>query len=243
MNVLAFALLLLSGATTSLRDTSDGASPKAAESEAGTKLLAVLEELDRKVGAIRDVTASFEEHKFTSLLKKPLVSRGVVRAKGAVALWETVSPHRSVVALDRQRIRIFYPDRNALEVYDLSAGGQDRTWMNCLPIPKLDQLKETFTIRPFAPGETDSGTMDAKRHVCFSLIPKDESLSRYIERVDVVVDRRTAVAVRAELTDADGDRTVIEFSDVELNKGLTDRDVELVVPPDVTESHPLGKGR
>jgi len=48
-----------------------------------------------------------------------------------------------------------------------------------------------------------------------------------------------ACVVSVEVDDADGDRTLIRFSDVKLNAGMKDADVALAVPPGTKESRPL----
>ncbi len=242
MNCLALLVLaLVSGPPAEPSAAAASAPGEKPEGRVDAELMGVFEELDGKVGAIRDVTASFVERKFTALLKKPLVSRGVVRVKGPMALWDTRSPHRSIVSLDKERIRIFYPERKAVEVYDLSNGAGDRSWLNCLPIPRLSQLGQSFTIDRLPDDAVEERPFDERRHVGLRLVPTDRALGRYIERVHVIVDRQSACALRAEMFDADGDRTVIEFDDVKVNTGLEARDVELVVPAGVAESHPLGR--
>ena len=42
-----------------------------------------LQDLDAKVAKIQDMTSSFEQRKFTAVLRKPLVSSGSVRIKAA----------------------------------------------------------------------------------------------------------------------------------------------------------------
>ena len=77
-------------------------------------------------------------------------------------------------------------------------------------------------------------------HLAFRLRPKEDSLRDYVERVDVLVDVQTACVVQAEMTDADGDRTVLLFRDVKTNTGLNETDVELVVPDGTRTTRMLG---
>ncbi len=212
----------------------------AVEPQADNETASILKELDGKVAEVKDVSATFTERKYTALLKKPLLSTGTVRAKGTRALWETRRPHRSVVSLGQERIQIYYPKRNALETYELSKDGGDRAWLNCLPIPRLDRLEAGFAIEHVSVEAIAPTGYEQEQHLGLRLVPKDESLSGYIERVSVVVDRETGCVVLAEMVNPDGDRTVIEFTKIKINGGLKDADLDLAVPADVSETRPLG---
>src|SRR4051812_4885294 len=49
-------------------------------------------EVDAHGATISDLVAKFEQEKFTALLKKPLLSVGVVRVRGSAMKWETDRP-------------------------------------------------------------------------------------------------------------------------------------------------------
>ena len=60
-------------------------------------------------------------------------------------------------------------------------------------------------------------------------------------RVDVIVATTTPAVRRIEIEDADGERTEIEFKDVEINKEVEDSEVGMSAPAGTREVHPLGK--
>jgi len=198
-------------------------------------LAAQLESIDRRAAAIRDVTASFEERKFTALLKKPLVSSGTLRSVGSRARWDTKSPHPSAMVVDAAGIRIYYPERSTLEVYALD---EKLRWLAVSPLPRLMALLDRFYIERTTDAERrDSETPHA--HLALRLHPRDEAVGRYVRQVDVLLDTDTAFVVRVEMLDVDGDRTVISFSDIRANAGIGDADVELTVPGDTRIVRPL----
>ena len=200
------------------------------------KLLARLTELDAVIASMDDITAKFTERKFTTLLKEPLVSTGLVRIVGSRARWDTHAPHRTITVMDQRRIRIYFPDRAALEVYEI---GERLGWLAVLPLPRLAILRKHFRIEPLGL-DTFGEKLRPGDHLAFRLRPKDDSLRDYVERVDIVVDVQTACVVQAEMTDADGDRTVLLFRDVKTNTGLNETDVELVVPDGTRTTRMLG---
>ena len=52
----------------------------------------------------------------------------------------------------------------------------------------------------------------------------------YMERADVVIDTMIACAVRVEMIDADGERTVLTFSKIETHQRWDEHRLDLVFP-------------
>lgn len=201
--------------------------------------------LDQRAGRIEDLSAEFTERKYTSLLKKPLVSRGRVWIKGVRSRWVTLEPHQSTMAMDGRQIQIYYPQRSTVEVYDIDARVQS---LAVSPLPRLDVLQQHFEIKSLDPAHLAAASGEGHTAwdgdgtapwLALRLTPKSDTLLAYVERVDVVIDRETACVLRAEMTDPDGDRTLISFSDFKVNSGLALEDVTLVVPPGTKVVRPL----
>src|SRR5438105_2755118 len=71
-----------------------------------------LRAINAKGLAIKDLTADFVQEKHSPLVRKPLVSRGTVTAKGDTSLWVTTAPEPTQMTCDPRLLRLFYPDRN-----------------------------------------------------------------------------------------------------------------------------------
>jgi outer membrane lipoprotein carrier protein len=219
---------------------------EATASEANSEdsgLRARLDDIDRRAGEVRDLTARFEQQKFTALLKKPLVSSGRVRMKGPVVRWDTEVPEPAVLHSDGREIRMFYPRQHVVEVYPIDKRITD---LAASPLPRLAALREHFRIDAAgsatkgASGGGGGGNDGSKiDRVSIRLTPTDAFLKEHVDQVRVVLDAAAACVVSVEVDDADGDRTVIRFGDVKLNAGLKDADVGLAVPPGTKESRPL----
>jgi outer membrane lipoprotein-sorting protein len=190
-----------------------------------------LDDIDRRAGQAQDLTGRFEQQKFTALLKKPLVSSGRVRMKGPVVRWDTEVPEPAVLHSDGREIRMFYPRQHVVEVYPIDRRITD---LAASPLPRLAALREHFTIEA-----ADSNAANANDRVAIRLTPTDAFLKEHVDQVLVVLDAAAACVASVEVDDADGDRTVIRFSDVKLNAGLKDADVALTVPAGTKESRPL----
>ena len=64
-----------------------------------------LERLDARVAKIKDLTADFIERKYTTLLKKPLVSSGRIRVRGDIARWDTNKPYKTGMLVGGGEVR------------------------------------------------------------------------------------------------------------------------------------------
>jgi outer membrane lipoprotein-sorting protein len=160
--------------------------------------------------------------------------------KGSVVRWDTETPEPTVLHSNGREIRMFYPRQRVVEIYQIDKRITD---LAASPLPRLAALREHFRIEPASPnavaGVDASNQPGGGERVAIRLIPTDEFLKEHVDQVLVVLDAAAACVASVEVDDADGDRTIIRFSDVKLNAGLKDADVALAVPPGTKESRPL----
>jgi outer membrane lipoprotein carrier protein len=193
-------------------------------------LAAQLDDIDRRAGRAKDLSGRFTQEKHTALLKKPLVSSGRIRMKGAVVRWDTESPEPTVLYSDGREIRMYYPKQATVEVYPIDRRLGD---LAASPLPRLDILRRHFRIERAADAPRDDRTVELK------LTPTDESLAQHVDEVRVTLDVPAAAVTRVEMLDADGDRTVIRFTDLRTNTGIRDGELDLSVPAGTKVSRPL----
>ena len=187
----------------------------------------LLKEIDRRAGEIKDLTADFEQEKQSPLLKKPLVSKGVVRAKGAAMLWDTASPHPTRMRVDGESLQLLYVDQKVLEIFPLQG---KLAQLAASPLPRLKVLQDQFKIEG---GQASEGVQT------FILTPTDAKLAEHVDQVIVAIDTRTAVISRFQLTDPDGEKTVIRFSNHKLNTDLPDAALQINAPEGTKTVRPL----
>jgi outer membrane lipoprotein-sorting protein len=187
-----------------------------------------LVEIDSRAQKLTDLTADFEQQKFTTLLKKPLVSRGRVRMAGSIMRWDTADPEPSVMLIDDKEVRLYYPMQKAMEIYAID---QQLGSLAASPLPKLSVLREHFSFE--AIGEIDAPKLSLR------LTPTDKALREHVDEVRVLLDAAAGFIVRGEIDDADGDKTVMTFSNIRANAKLKEADLHLDVPADAKITHPL----
>ncbi len=197
------------------------------------QLVDKLNRLDEQSRKIDDLTANFVEKKFTVLLKEPLVSKGRVRVMGSRTRWDTTEPHATTLFTDDKQVALYFPSRKTAEIYPV-----DRRLRPLIvsPIPRLATLRRHFRIEQL---EADA---PRPKFLLLRLTPKDEALTDFIDEVRVRLDVSVGLARRIEMIDPDGDRTVIEFTDIRTNVGLTSKDVAWDFPPGTRIVRPLDPG-
>ena len=193
-----------------------------------------LEDLDARAAKIKDFTADFRQEKFTALLKKPVVSTGVVRVAGSVIRWDTKKPAAAVLYSDAKQVRMYYPDQKLLEIYTIDQRLGD---LAASPLPRLKSLREHFSVER---SDGKSFTPPKDREVLsLNLVPIGESLREHVDHVAVLLDLKSAHILEMEMVDADGDRTHVSMSNVRLDTEIKAADLKLTVPDDTTISKPL----
>jgi outer membrane lipoprotein-sorting protein len=71
------------------------------------------------------------------------------------------------------------------------------------------------------------------------MTPSNAELRQHVKMVRVLLDRKTGSIVLAENTDADGDRTLLVFSNVKLDANVSDDQMKLEIAQGTKETHPL----
>jgi hypothetical protein len=209
--------------------------PAPASQPVDARLWADMSAVDVIVGRIKDVTADFQQEKFTPLLKKPLISRGQVIGKSDRTLWLTQKPEPTKMLVDSSGMRIFYPDQGLEEIYPIE--GQLGALASS-PLPRIDVLRRFFSFERLAAASVEAGRSDADV-LAVKMTPIDAALQEHVEEVKVLLDRKTGFILRAENIDADGEKTVLTFSNVKIDTGVSDDAMRLDVPAGTKISRPL----
>jgi outer membrane lipoprotein-sorting protein len=209
-----------------------------AEEYQGDELATLLKQLDEKVALISDLTADYQERKFLPFLKEPLTSMGTLYATQDASKWENRTPSKSTMVIGRSEVRIYYIDRNVVEVFKID---QQMRRLTVSALPNLSKLKESFDMETIPLAERGKDAQAPFRSA-LRLRPITESLKKHVSELRLLIDTRSGVAVRVEWTAPEGDRTVLTFSKIRLNQGLANDDLALKVPVDAKITHPLGGG-
>ncbi|HEV7299523.1 MAG TPA: outer membrane lipoprotein carrier protein LolA [Tepidisphaeraceae bacterium] len=233
-----FVMLLSSVAVTSHAHAQDATQPARTPAPAtapASAFDAELDAIDRKALAHQDLTADFVQEKHSPLLRKPLVSRGTVMAKGPLTLWVTAEPEPSRMSIDSRWVRLYYPKQKVVEEYPVDGrlGA-----MASSPLPALQDIRKNFTLSPDAGAGLDpvepAGNTRALR------LEPVEALRPYVGFVRVLLDADRGLVLAFEVTDPDGERTLVRFSNLQPDRGLSDDALMLDTPAGTKVVRPVG---
>ncbi|MEO6436276.1 MAG: outer membrane lipoprotein carrier protein LolA [Tepidisphaeraceae bacterium] len=191
-------------------------------------------DIDATAAAIEDLEADFQQQKFTAMLKKPLLSSGRVFVRGPAMLWDTNKPEANVLQINDREVRIYYPSQKTIEVFQLE---QKLGQLAASPLPRLSVLQQHFTFKPLPLAEM--GESDEARFFAVEMTPIDPAMREHVERVRVLLDASIGLITRFEMLDADGDRTLISFSNAKPNVGIKDEQLRIAAPAGVKITRPL----
>jgi len=195
----------------------------------GQDVAGLIRSIDGQQQSIQTLTAHFSQKKETALVKSPLVSSGTVRYKRPNRIyWHYDRPEATEIALDGKKMVIYSPERGQAEQYTLSRGH------------RLTQVLEPLTAifqKTFAQLEEDytlsyDGVEGDRLHR-FGLIPKEARLRKFMIRVDLWIDKTSGAVLRFEMLEANGDRLILKFTNLQINPPLTDDDLQIRTHPSV----------
>lgn len=197
-----------------------------------------LDAVDAKAAAWQDLTADFVQEKQSPLLRKPIVSRGTVKAKGAASLWQTAEPEATFMSVGQRALRLYYPKQKVVEEYPI----EGRLGMLAAsPLPRLASIRQNFKPVPddgagLSPAK---GEGEGRSLVAVRMNPADAEIAKFVGHVRVLLDADRGFVLAFELVDPDGERTVIRFSNLRGNAGLADDAMQLQLPAGVKVTRPL----
>lgn len=191
-------------------------------------LVETLRQLEQKRGPIEDLTAKFTQERVTSLLRKPIHSRGIVRLKGSQMRWEVKEPSPSIVHRTEEELRIYLPEDKVVEVYPIGSKAEFAWGSNVLDTAALAAANRIERI------DAEDGEIGLR------LTLREESMREFLEHIDLVINETSGLVKRVRMVEGGGESTLVTFEDIQINTGLKDEDVALVLPEDVTVSRPLG---
>jgi outer membrane lipoprotein-sorting protein len=166
----------------------------------------------RANAAIKTLTAHFTETTTSSLLTRPLVSRGglAVERPARVVLRYT-EPELRVVLIDGNRMTMSWPSHNVRQTTDIGTaqGRVQKYFVN----GTAAELRGQFDIE-----EHDRSDRPGTYYV--TMVPKRKQIREALARLDLWVLRSTLLLDAMRMTFANGDTKMLTFDEVLPNAAL-----------------------
>jgi len=162
---------------------------------------------------VKSISANFVQEKHLPILAKPLVSSGrfVYRRPDSLR-WEYFSPVKSVLLMADGKARRFFQSEQGL-VEDAGARLQAMQFV----MPEIGGwLSGRFEDNPMF----DARLEENGRIV---LIPKDEGMARFIQRIELHLSERPGVIEQVLIFEGEKAYTRMQFTDIRVNPVIEDR--------------------
>lgn len=197
---------------------------------AGNDLDSILKEMDKRQKEIKDLQANFSQEKVLELLEEKLISQGRMKYKKPDRMsWEYFEPDPLLMIIKGQRMWLYYPDMKVAEKYNLEKSGETLGLFTGFG-KSMDYLKKNYQIR----------LLEEKKDFCsLELIPRKEEELRYVSRIVLWIDTKEYWPIKTKIFEPNGDTTLIEFKNIEINTEIPDSEFEFQVPKGVEVVEPL----
>ena len=201
--------------------------------EAPPNLESVLENMDRRGGNLRSMSAKIFQKKWTDILEEfDQEERGefhFLRDDEAIRLRRDITePGLSTLLINDGKGIFYQPLLKQANRYDLGAR-KDRAEFLLLGFPSQQEaLRKAYAIR--WPGPEMIGD---RQTYALELTPRSGKVSAFFSRIVLWVDGRLWVPIQQKLVEPTRDYLLIRFEDVRLNLDLPASRFKLELPSDV----------
>lgn len=190
--------------------TARSASPAPAREAPGRDLFDDIYQQGRAFEAsLKTVVCRFTETTTSSLLARPVVSRGLlaVERPSRIAMRYDDPEPRSIV-IDHDRMTFAWPARHVRQQTDIGAAQRrvEKYFVDKSP----DELRRNFTI-------TARDAEDRRGAWRVTMVPTRKQILQGIARLDLWIDRTTRILAAMQLDFPNGDTKLLEFEDVRVN--------------------------
>jgi outer membrane lipoprotein-sorting protein len=166
----------------------------------------------RANAAITTLTAHFTETTSSSLLTRPLVSRGVLAVqRPARVVLRYSDPESRVVLIDGDRMTVSWPSHQVRQTTEI--GAAQRRVQKYFVNGTAAELRSQFDIE-----EHDISDRPGTYHV--TMVPKRKQIREALARLDLWVMRSTLLLDAIRMTFANGDTKMMAFDEVMPNVAL-----------------------
>lgn len=196
-----------------------------AAAPAATTLDQVLKEVQKRQAAVKSIQADFTQQKTMALLADPQLSRGTFAyEKPDKVRWNYTAPNPVTMLIAGGRMTTFYPKLSRAETIEVGRF-QDRIFKYMGAGNAIGELATWFNFR-FSDRKGDPTWK-------LDLAPKTSQVAKRVKSITIWIDRESYMTSKFEYVEADGDKTLYEFSSIRVNEPVPAAAFKLELPPTV----------
>lgn len=170
------------------------------------------EQMRKDAAGLKTIRASFVQKKQMKILSRPLVSEGRFFYVAPDSFrWEYIKPLRSVIISHKGQTKRF-----------ILVGGkmtQDKTEgvkaMSIVLNEVVNWMSGKFESNPAFKASLKEGT-----NTLITLIPVGQNMAGIIEKIEISIVKKTMAIKTVKIVEGEKAATIIDFSDVEINKTI-----------------------
>ena len=179
------------------------------------------EQLRKDAAGIKTIQARFVQKKLMKILSRPLVSEGRFFYKAPDSFrWEYLKPLKSIIISNKGEAKRYVLSAGRM-VEDKSEGVQA---MRIVLGEVVNWMGGRFDRNPSFKASLKEGA-----NTLITLVPVGQNMTVMIERIEISVAKKTMTIRSVKIIEGEKAATIIDFSDVEINKTVNEsvfRDVE-----------------
>src|SRR5262245_58657571 len=164
--------------------------------------------------SMKSIRAAFTETTTSSLLVKPIVTRGtIVAAPPARVRMTYMDPEPKTIVMDGRTLTVVWPKRNEREQIDIRQTQKriDQYFTNA----SLDDLRKSFDIS----AQPDPAMRRTDR---IEMIPKRKRIKEGLEKLELWIERETVLMTQMRMSFRGGDQKTISLSDIAVDVAVSD---------------------
>jgi len=171
-----------------------------------------LEEIKQEAKSVWSIQADFIQEKHLKVLKKPLISEGAIYFQDPQCLrWEYTRPIRSILVMNSEHIKRYVISGEEVIESDSAA----------LLVMQVF-LKEVIMWMHGDFDQNPNFTTELNPNQIILLKPKDKSMSKLIEKIELKLTDTPGVIKSATIYESPTTYTVIKFQNTKINKPIED---------------------
>jgi outer membrane lipoprotein carrier protein len=179
------------------------------------------DQIRKDAANIKTIQASFIQKKKMKILSKPLISHGRFFYVAPESFrWEYLKPLRSIVISNKGDTKRYIMSGGKM-VEDKSGG------MQAMRIVLAEVVN--WTSGKFDRNPSFKASLKEGENIEITLIPVGQNMAGMIEKIEISVAKKTMAIKSVKIIEGQNSATIIDFSDVEINKAINEsvfQDVE-----------------
>jgi outer membrane lipoprotein-sorting protein len=198
----------------------------------------VLARMDRSAETFQGMTANLTQLQHTAIINEDERDSAAVRMKkekgGLRGFVEFAEPNRRLIGFQNRQLQVYYPKTNTVDIYDLGKHGAELDQFLLLGFGTSGKdLEKNYNMRV-----TGSENLNGKPVTRMDLVPKTANAKEYLKKLELWIPTSASYPIQEKIHKNDQDYILIQYSDIKLNPGLTDKDLELSLPAGVSKVYP-----